>query len=74
MMLASGTSGDGKPLYFVGLDAENIKRLTAGQPIHVRLEQVGGAGVVWLIYGHTLGDVINDLRKAGVQWPLGATP
>lgn len=51
-------------LCILGLDAENIRRLTAGQPILVSLAQLGGTDDVMICYGETLEHVQRSLEKA----------
>ena len=48
----------------LGLDAENVRRLQAGQPIQVNLEQMGGAQTVLIVYGQTVHDIARDLEQA----------
>jgi hypothetical protein len=48
----------------LGLDAENVRRLQAGQPIQVNLEQMGGAHTVLIVYGQTVHDIARDLEQA----------
>lgn len=48
----------------LGLDAENVRRLQAGQPIQVNLEQMGGAHTVLIVYGQTVHDIDRDLEQA----------
>lgn len=50
-------------LFIFGLDAENIRRLKAGMPIHVELDSMGGQDRFVLIYGDTLDDVKKELEK-----------
>lgn len=50
--------------YIFGLDAENIKRLTAGQPILINMEEIGGTGEIMIMYGETLSDIKNELESA----------
>lgn len=51
-------------LYILGIDAENVRRLQAGQPIHLDLATLGGDGRLLLLYGPTLGDVQRQLEEA----------
>lgn len=63
MILARMENGD----FVIGLDAENVKRLQAGQPIQVRLDRHGGHGKVLITYGETLADIVADLSEASGQ-------
>lgn len=55
--------------FILGVTAENIERLTAGQPIHVDLSDIGGHDDVFIIYATTLADV-----KALLEKELGPLP
>lgn len=56
-------------LCILGLDAENIRRLTTGQPILVSLSQLGGTDDVMICYGETLEQIQRDLEKATGPFP-----
>lgn len=64
-------------IQILGLDAENINRLTQGQPILVSLAQTGGSDDVCIVYGETQDDIKNELEKAFGELPpakeLGST-
>ena len=47
----------------LGLDAENVRRLKAGQPILKALSQFGGTDDILIVYGDTLDDVRAILEK-----------
>ena len=51
-------------LFILGLDAENIRRLTSGQPIIVNLAEIGGTDDVMIIAGDTLADIKQELEAA----------
>jgi len=51
-------------MFILGLDAENIRRLTNGQPIVVSLAELGGSDDVAIMYGETLDDIKRDLEAA----------
>lgn len=54
----------------LGLDAENIRRLTNGQPIHIELEQLGGTDKILIMAGETLADVAKEIEEAtGITLP-----
>jgi hypothetical protein len=56
--------------FVLGLDAENIKRLQAGQPILVALAELGGTDDVLIMAGNTLADIQNELETAmGTKFP-----
>jgi hypothetical protein len=50
---------------FIGVDQENIKRLTDGQPILMDLGKIENPKKVVIYYGETLDDILNDLEKRG---------
>lgn len=58
--LSSGT-------FILGIDAENIERLKAGQPIVVSLAELGGTDDVVIMYGETLEAIAKELEKASGQ-------
>lgn len=60
--------------FILGLDAENIKRLTAGRPILVSLAELGGSDDVYIMYGNTLDDIANELREASGEPLPNPTP
>lgn len=68
MIVALGNSPKGEVL-ILGLSRENVKRLTAGQPITVpRGTHVSGIEVV-IWYGETEQDMAVKLRALGLIGP-----
>jgi hypothetical protein len=59
MIRARLTNGD----FIFGVDAENIRRLTMGQPIIMNLRLMGGTDKLLLVYGETLDDIKRDLER-----------
>lgn len=59
-MIKFKVSKDGKPLLGLGISAENVKRLIAGQPIIVDGVEMGIEVEVMIFYGETE----DDLRKS----------
>lgn len=59
MLVAKLTNG----VILLGLDAENIRRLCAGQPILKSLAQFGGTDDVAIVYGETLDALEKDLER-----------
>jgi len=59
----------GKKLLLLGLDRENINRLTAGKPIMVEGAGMGLAFDVSVCFGETLDDVRAELEKSGLRFP-----
>lgn len=55
--------------FVLGIDAENVARLKAGQSIGVNLAQIGGKDTVYIIYGETLADVMRELGVAPALQP-----
>lgn len=68
MIRATGEA-NGRPFLILGVDRENINRLTAGKPIRVTMESVGIERDVLIIFGETLQDVTNELMAAGMKIP-----
>jgi hypothetical protein len=50
--------------FVFGLDAENVRRLTDGQPIVVDMRPLGGSDKFMLIYGETLDTILAELERA----------
>lgn len=63
MLRARSSNG----IFFLGLDAENVRRLKEGKPILVKLAQLGGTDEVCIMYGETVQDIANELEKASGQ-------
>lgn len=62
-------------LFVFGLDAENIRRLTSGQPIHIELEQLGGTDKILIMAGETLADVAKEIEEVtGIRLPMFDIP
>jgi hypothetical protein len=62
-----GKAGD-SDLVILGLAAENVRRLTDGQPIRVDLAEVGLPGTVVVIcYGQTEEAIMADMQAAGLM-------
>lgn len=60
----------------IGLDRENTKRLHEGKPIRVDLREPPPKGlsmcdgpILYLMAGETLGDIAEELTKAGIEFP-----
>jgi len=68
MIRAVGTQKDGRKLLILGVDAINLENLKAKNAILVRGTQFGiNLPVdVLIMYGDTLEEVAEDLRKSGV--------
>jgi hypothetical protein len=58
-------------LWILGLDAENIKRLQAGQPIMKSLAEVSETDIdICIMYGNTVQDIVNYIEKeTGLKMP-----
>ena len=53
--------------FVLGVDAENIRRLTDGQPFLIDLGPLGGSDKFMMIYGITAQDIMAELRAATGQ-------
>ena len=62
MLIAHRSDG----LMILGIDAENVRRLKAGQPILKALSRFGGTDDVLILYGETIEDVKAQIVKAGM--------
>lgn len=69
MIRMKGTKPDGTPFLFLGVDRENINRLTAGKPLICSAARVGVERDVMIVFGENLQDVVDQLAKAGVVIP-----
>ena len=69
MLIAHRADG----LMILGIDAENVRRLKAGQPILKALSQFGGTDDVLIVYGDTIEDVKAQLEKAMGPLPAAST-
>lgn len=49
--------------FLFGLDAENVRRLQAGEPIMVDLRSLGGTDKFALMFGETLADIAAELER-----------
>lgn len=66
MLRARTTNG----VFILGLDAENIRRLQAGQPIMISLAEMGGTDDVVIMASNTLEDIKHELEQAQGGRPL----
>ena len=70
MIQAKLSNGD----FLYGLDAENIKRLTTGNPIVIDLTLVGGpAHKILIMYGDTQKEILAALEDVTGQTLSGET-
>lgn len=63
MIKAKATLAGDRPLYLLGISAENVKRLKQGKPICVNLEEMGGAGELLLLYREHDSELVQDLAE-----------
>ena len=62
MVKASIKDANGRVTYIFGLSALNLDRLREGKPISFDLEQLGGAGHVYIMFGETEAHIVAELR------------
>jgi hypothetical protein len=79
MIRLTGRFSDGAHFLLLGVDAENIKRLTDGKPILCKAESMAGGGLalshdVIVVYGKTLDEITQQLGDAGVRLPQDQRP
>lgn len=65
MMRASGKTEDGRPLLVIGLEAGNIVRLKAGQPIRFDMAPHGITGDCVIVFGETADDCASYFTPLG---------
>lgn len=58
MLKARSTNGN-RTLITLGLEAENIKRLKEGKPIHLHCDDLGFVGELLIFYGETQEDCVK---------------
>ena len=73
MIRLTGKTAQGRDFILLGLDRENINRLTSGKPIVCRKETVNIERDVMIVFGETLGDVVKELEQNGIVVPREAT-
>jgi hypothetical protein len=66
MIRATGRMKDGRLFLLLGVDRENINRLTSGKPIVCKGESVGIERDVIIVFGETLKDVETELTSIGI--------
>jgi len=66
MIRATGRMKDGRLFLLLGVDRENINRLTSGKPIVCKGESVGIDRDVIIVFGETLKDVETELTSIGI--------
>jgi hypothetical protein len=75
MIRAVKKRSDGTFLLLLGVDDHNIEQLTSGHPIHVEGGPLGIPEVnVMIVHGHTLQDVLDELKANGVEVPVDRLP
>lgn len=58
------------PVYFLGLNAEEVARLAGGEPIQLHLAELGGHGDVIIIAAKTTAEVAKEIEHAtGLKVP-----
>lgn len=65
MIIASATGENGRRVLVLGVTRENLERLTAGRPIHLRAESHPGIPedlAIAIVYGETGADIVKQLR------------
>ncbi len=73
MIRAKGRDRTGRPVYYLGIDDENIRRLKLGDPIAFNGEELGITGTVIICYG-TMQEIAGEmgLVLADSQLPQNA--
>ncbi len=61
-MIKFRAEGKDGPLIGLGLSQENMDRMTAGQPVHVKLEELGLEGDIVIFYGKTEDELQRTLQ------------
>jgi hypothetical protein len=50
--------------FLFGIDAENVKRLQAGDPMVFDMTKLGGTDKLLIMYGDTMADIVKELEDA----------
>lgn len=53
--------------FIFGVDAENVRRLKAGQPLNIDLTPLGGTDRLIVMYGETMADIVREIETATGQ-------
>ena len=69
MIRAVLTQANGRKMLILGVDDENIRRLTSGQPVRVLGETVDLELDVVIWHEHTTSEIIDSLRELGFAVP-----
>lgn len=69
MIRAVTGNGHGGKLVILGLDAENVRRLTHNEPILVKGETIGMPDDTLIVFGETLDGAKASLARLGIQLP-----
>lgn len=74
MIKATGATGDGRPMVWLGLSGENMTRLMADEPMVVELADLGLASrvVVVLVGGRTEREIVAQFETQGLVPPGSA--
>lgn len=66
MIKMGATAADGRSIVALGLSHKNLARLKGGEPIIVKLEELGGTGTVYIFAGSTERMMFDELRNLGI--------
>lgn len=69
MIRLTGETADGRKFVLLGIDKENVRRLTSGHPIRCSAESVGIERDVIVAYGETLQAITDELAESGFVFP-----
>ncbi len=53
----------------LGLDKINLEHLMKGEPIVVPSKRTGMEGAIIIVYGETLQQIIDEMKKSGFKFP-----
>jgi hypothetical protein len=78
MIKASGKTGLGQPLLFLGISGENVTRLVAGEPIRIKAEELAALGLppmmIGIHYGKTEQAILDEMREHGISVTPAGSP
>lgn len=71
MIKAAGKTGLGQPLLFLGISGENVSRLVAGEPIHIKAADLAKLGLppveMVIHYGKTEQAILDEIKAHGIK-------
>jgi hypothetical protein len=74
MIRIVGHGKEGQKFVLLGVDRENINRLTSGKPIFCKGSSIGLEFDISIIFAETLQELSDQLAAGGMTFPKGENP